>query len=170
MQTKLDLGELEPDEVTVIEDQLFEILGMEKSSFHNIPAAKIRNDSSALEKILAMKNSSRAQEELIRVMTCISEAAAKILMPNNVDWILNKLCSKLSKSYSTKDELKRHKVLERLAKELIDLVNSMPKHSFAYRIARAILVSNATPSELNQSLGDLEPPKFGSRRYGKIDR
>ncbi|CAJ1969976.1 unnamed protein product [Cylindrotheca closterium] len=36
----------------------------------------------------------------------------------------------------------------------------MPQHTMAYRIARAIIVDNATKGELANVFSDLDPPRF----------
>jgi len=61
--------------------------------------------------------------------------------------------------------------MERFAKDLVGVVNAMPRHTLAYRTARGIIVRNAGPKQLAQFFGDLEPPTIGraARKQGKED-
>ncbi|CAJ1956198.1 unnamed protein product [Cylindrotheca closterium] len=114
-----------------------------------MPSATIRQESNALEQIEMMKHSDRGCNELVRVMDRIYEECARILLPSNAEWLQDRHYVKLSKSQGVSaDQKKKVAILERFAKGLFILVKKMLQHTMAYRIARAIIVDNATKASL----------------------
>ena len=79
------------------------------------------NPTKVIEK---RKNSVNAKAEIVNVMNQIAKEMASILLPNDWEWLLEKLYLKLSKSYDT-DKQKRSKVLERFA-EYAKTYNCLP--------------------------------------------
>ncbi|CAJ1967739.1 unnamed protein product [Cylindrotheca closterium] len=159
--TRLATGELVPDNTGVEEARLFEVVGLERSSYHHMPSVKVRQESNGLEQILMMVHSDRVCDELVLVMDHIYEECARILLPSDAKWLQDQHYLKLSKSRGLPvDQKKRVKILEGFAKGLFVLVKKMPRHTMAHQIARAIIVDNATDAELANIFSHLSPPTF----------
>ncbi|CAJ1947024.1 unnamed protein product [Cylindrotheca closterium] len=152
LTTRLATGELVQDWTGFEEARLFEAAVLDQSTYRHIPSATIRQESNALEQIEMMNHSDCGWNELVRVMDCIYEEYA---------WLQDQHYMKPSKSRGVPaDQKKKVAILERFAKMLFILVKKMLQHTMAYRIARAIIVDNATEGELANVFSDLDPPRF----------
>lgn len=152
-------------------DQIISVLDIDKSKLRNIPGREILTRKNPIEYIRdEMGNDQRALEQLPQLLGLISSKAAKSILPNDPEWLLDQLHKRLSKDYGIDQDF-RNQILEGFARELFSLVDIMPKHTMAYRIARAIIVCQTSQKKLDGNLSDLDPPNFGkkARKKGRED-
>ena len=165
---KLQTGELELRNESK-EARLFDVLGIDKSSYRNFPKESVRRQSNSTELMEQMKNSQRAREQTIQVFGQLVEEAAKVVMPRESQWLLEQHFQKTSKARG--EDNKRGRITEAIAHDVIDLTKKMPPHSMGYRISRGLLTCNASKHDLCTILEDLGPPNFGpkARKRGRED-
>lgn len=117
-----------------------------------------------------MKNSKRAREQIVQVFGRLSKEVAKVLLPNDSDWLLEQNFLKTGKENGDGAQ-KIRQVTKSIADDVVRLVNTMPRHSMGYRISRALLTCNASDEDLYTTFEELNPPTFGrkARKQGQED-
>jgi hypothetical protein len=123
----------------------------------------LRQDPEVDKKLKDDPNGERKLATMVNVLLEIAERAARIILPGKPNFLLEKFREKVDGKYGAGSiKRRREETSAKVMGMLFDTCNNMPRHTMAFRTARAIVVQSGSQKNLDECFADFATrPRFG---------